>query len=285
MSPLPRIIFDTSAINALEDGGLSSEPLMKALECGFEVTLTAMSADEIISNKTPERREALLSRFGRLLYPAQCFWPPHEIVRLQIAAHHSDPSGFGWRQVDVRARDYERAIPVRDFDDPLCVEQRKQQFAVQKQFDRMWSGLRTHLDAILAQNPSNRPTTYRAAVQIAALNGGVMWSFGQALYEHVAGAKPTETEIKQFMEACPPFRAACHSLVMAWYTGSLRTPDGKPTAGRNDLLMATYLPYCDRFITADWAQANELREIAVEAKIPCDVVLFKDFDRSFAIMA
>ena len=114
MAPKPRIFFDTTGINALQDGGASSDALMKGLECGFEIILTAMSADEIISTKTPDRREALLSRFGRLLSLAQCLWPPHEIVRLQISAHHGDPSRFDWKKVNIRARDYERAIPVRD---------------------------------------------------------------------------------------------------------------------------------------------------------------------------
>ena len=281
--PLPRIIFDTSAINALEDGGFSSEPLMKALDCGFEVILTAMSAEEIISNKSPERREALLFRFGRLLSSALCLWPPHEIVRLQIESHHTNPAQFQWKRYDVRARDYERAIPVRDFDDDVCVQQRKEQFAVQEKFARMWKGLRPHLDAILVKDPSKRPTSFRAAVEIAVRNGGVLWAFGQALYEHVSGSKPAEAEIRAFMDICPPFRAACYALVMAWYTGSLRAPDGSPTAGRNDLLMATYLPYCDRFVTADWAQATEFREIATEANIPCEVVPFKDFDSGFAV--
>jgi hypothetical protein len=55
------MIFDTSGINKLEDGGFTSEPLMKALECGYEVILTAMSADEIISTKSPVRRDAVLT--------------------------------------------------------------------------------------------------------------------------------------------------------------------------------------------------------------------------------
>jgi hypothetical protein len=45
------------------------------------------AADEIFSTKSPARREALLSRFGRLLYSAQCLWPPHEIIRLLVEAH------------------------------------------------------------------------------------------------------------------------------------------------------------------------------------------------------
>ena len=110
-----------------------------------------------------------------------------------------------------------------------------------------------------------------------------LWHFGAGLYERVAGKEPTDDEIKAFMDACPPFRATCYGLVMAWYNGSLRTPDGRPTAKRNDLMMAAYLPYCDRFVTADWAQKKELSETAAEAKIDCEVLSFEDFDRSFAV--
>jgi hypothetical protein len=59
MAARPRIIFDTTGINKLEDGGSASDPLMGALESGYEVILTAMSADEIISTKSPARRDAL----------------------------------------------------------------------------------------------------------------------------------------------------------------------------------------------------------------------------------
>jgi hypothetical protein len=170
MAVRPRIIFDTTGINKLEDGGSASEPLMRALECGYEVILTAMGADEIISNKSAVRRDALLSRLGRFLYRAKCLWPPHEIIRLLVSAHTANPGGFNWTRVDVRARAYEDAVPRRDFDDPLCVQQRKEQFKVQEQFEKMWKGLRPKLDAILKKDPLKRPTTYRQAVEIASVH-------------------------------------------------------------------------------------------------------------------
>ncbi len=283
MAARPRIIFDTTGINKLEDGGSASEPLMRALESGYEVILTAMSADEIISTKSPARRNALLSRLGRLLYRAQCLWPPHEIIRLLVSAHTANPSGFDWTTVDVRARAYEDAVPRRDFDDPLCVQQRKEQFKVQGQFEKMWKGLRPKLDEILKKDPAKRPTTYQQAVEIASLHGRLLCHFAAGLYERVVGKEPTDAEVKAFMDVCPPFSATCYGLVMAWYKGSLRVLDGTPTAKRNDLMMAAYLPYCDRFVTTDWAQRKELTEIAREAKIGCEVLSFEDFDRSLAV--
>src|ERR1019366_10655199 len=101
------LVSDWSSDVCSSDLGSASEPLMRALECGYEVILTAMSADEIISNKSATRREAVLSRFGRLLYSTKCLWPPHEIIRLLVSAHLRKPGQFGWANVDVRARPYE----------------------------------------------------------------------------------------------------------------------------------------------------------------------------------
>jgi hypothetical protein len=286
MSALPSIGFDTSAINALEDGGTESEPLMKALECGFDVRLPAMSADEILSTPTknnPVRREALLVRCQRLLGSGQCIWPPHWILQLLISEHFRNTSLFDWTKISVRARVYERAIIERDFTDELCVRQRKEQFEVEERFEKIWKELRPKLDAILAEDPSKCPTNYHEAVAIAKLEGGALWGVGCELYRYVAGSTPTEGEIKAFMEVCPPFRGACYSLVMAWYDGALRLQDGKPSAGRNDLMMAAYLPYCGRFVTDDWPQEMRLREIATEARIDCEVLSYEKFNASFMV--
>jgi hypothetical protein len=129
MSGLPRVILDTSVINALEDGGQQYEPLMRGLECGYEIILPATSADEIVSTKKVRRREALLSRFVRLLTVAKCIMPPHEIVRALVTEHVSNPL-FDWTDVDVRAPEYEVAIPARDFDESICAENRIQQIRV-----------------------------------------------------------------------------------------------------------------------------------------------------------
>ena len=130
-----------------------------------------------------------------------------------------------------------------------------------------------------------RPATYKEAVDIATNPGGVLWGFGKGLYEHVAPTPVTEAEIKAFMDVCPPFRAACYGLVMAWFNWSLRPTHELPALpGRNDLLMAAYLPYCDRFVTGDWAQERDLREIAGAAGIACDVLSFDDFKNCFTLV-
>jgi hypothetical protein len=155
----------------------------------------------------------------------------------------------------------------------------RQQFKLESAFEKKWRRLRPKLDKILAKEPSKRPNSYGEAVAIAERDRGVLWGFGQALYKYVSREEPTEVQIKAFMEVCPPFRAACYGLVMAWYNWSLRPQNGKKQrdkAGRNDLMMSTYLPYCGRFISNDWPQRKNLSEIAIEAGIDCATLSFKE---------
>jgi hypothetical protein len=282
MSLRPRIAFDTSGINALEDGGSQSEPLMKALSCGFAVLVTAMSVDEVLSTKDPLRREALLSRCQRLL--GRCVLPPHWIIQLLISEHLRDSVRFDWPQIDVEAKFYERALVQRDFTEELCAQQRQEQFRHQEQFANFWRHLRPKLDPVLAKEPEKRPTSFTQAAEIARMDGGVLWGIGAELYKHETGVRPSDMEIKAFMDVCPPFLAACYGLCGAWYDDSLKPlDDGTPSVGRNDLMMAAYLPYCGRFVTHDWPQEERLREISAEARIDCEVISYENFSVGFLV--
>jgi hypothetical protein len=278
---IPTIIFDTSGINALENGGAASEPLMRRLQCGFKVILTFTSAEELIATPELEKREALLARFERLWrLGAECICPPHEIMRLLIYAHSSDPSQFDWTKVGVRTpecRDLEYAIARRDLDNELCIQQRTENLESEKGFQGIWKGLRPKVDPIFMEEPFRRPNNYGEAVATGAAE---YW--GQKHYKSFSGSELTETEVQSFMEVCPPFRAYCYGTVMAEYNWALRAYDGnkRPSAGRNDLYAAVYLPYCDQFITNDRPQRENLREVASGAKIPCEILCLNDFEHS-----
>jgi hypothetical protein len=290
MPTLPIIGLDTSGINELEDDGARSEPIMQALKCGFSVRLLGMSADEIVSVPVEKavRREALLARCQRLLASGQCIWPPHYILELLIAAHFRNPAQFDWRRVDVRAKVYEDAIIRRDFSNNLCEQQRKEQFRAQEEYEKMWKRPKPHLDAIRTDNPSKWPATFHDTFPI--LRGGrngLLWSFGRALYGRVTNSKPSKSQIKAFVDACPPFRAAVYGLCLSWYDRCIRLPGMEPTfeAGRNDIMMAAYLPYCGRFVTADWPQERCLREVALASGVECDVLSYAQFNSSFTLAA
>ena len=275
---IPTIIFDTSGINALEKCGAASEPLMRRLQCAFKVILTFTSAEELIATPELKKREALLARFERLWrLGAECICPPHEIMRLLISTHSSDPSKFDWTKVGVRTpecRDLEYAIARRDLDNELCVQQKAENREYEKDFEGTWKSLRPRLDPILMEDPSERPKNYGDAVAM----GAEYWA--QKVYKWFSGKELAGAEAKSFMEICPPFRAYCYGMVMAEYNWALRAHDGnkRPTAGRNDLYAAVHLPYCDQFITQDRPQKENLREVASEAKIPCEILCLNELE-------
>jgi predicted nucleic acid-binding protein len=68
---LPVVVFDTSALSFLIKNP-RSEPHLKAMTCGFDVWLTAMSVDEIIATPVPETRETLRAGLQRLLASGRC---------------------------------------------------------------------------------------------------------------------------------------------------------------------------------------------------------------------
>ncbi len=173
------LIFDTSAINALENAGPTADAIMGGLTSGLEVTLSATMVEEIVATRTQERREALLSRLDRLLSSAHCIWPAHEVIRLLISTHVNDAANFDWQKVDVRARVYEQAIARRSFDEALSADQRRHQFRLEKEFKQFWTRLRPGLDRILAKEPSKRPNNYPDAVAIAERDSGVLWALGR----------------------------------------------------------------------------------------------------------
>jgi predicted nucleic acid-binding protein len=281
---LVRIAFDTSALSALAKGGSRSGPLIKTLNCGFDVWLTAMSVDELISTTDADTREMLIACCQRLLASGRCVWPPHEIVRLLVSAHARNPARFDWRQVDIRARVYERAMVDRDFTNELCVQQLNEQQRIEREFMGCWERLRLKLDPVLAKDPGKRPTSYSQAAEIArSANPNLLWGIGRELYSRVSGTTPSDAAIEAFLDVCPPFRAVCYGLCGSWYDIALAPMVYRKLAGRNDQMMAAYLPYCSRFVTHDKKQLERLRDIAVEAKLDCEVLSYKNFCAGFQV--
>ncbi len=85
----------------------------------------------------------------------------------------------------------------------------------------------------------------------------------------------------------PPFRALVYAVLMSWYDISVRDrhTGEKFRSGRNDLYMSVYLPYCDKFITAEKNREHEkcLREIAAVADLETEVMSYDDFCDSFLV--
>jgi hypothetical protein len=110
--------------------------------------------------------------------------------------------------------------------------------------------------------------------------GGIFWNgYGAAYYERPAGNRPDEETVRRFVKVCPPFRALILGACMAQYERSVRDLSvGKSyRAGRADLLMSVYLPYCDQFITSDPRQERCLREISAAGDLTTRVLSYASF--------
>ncbi len=86
--------------------------------------------------------------------------------------------------------------------------------------------------------------------------------------------------MKHFIDNCPPFRALLCASLMSWYQHSARDEDGERfKAGRNDLFMALYLPYCDTFVTSEKYAEQErcLRKIASILGLRTEILSYDAF--------
>jgi hypothetical protein len=282
---LPVVVFDTSAIGFLFHDAPPSEAHLEALTSRFDVWVTAMSVDETIATPDPTTREKLVAGLQRLLASGQCVLPPHEILRVLCSAHARSQNRFDWSRVDIGAPFYERAIIERDFTSELCETQLREQQKVEDSFMSFWQGLRSKLDPYFGSDPAKRPQSYQHAAEIAKTGTLLVDGLGKPLYRRGSGKRLGGPKMRQFMEACPPFRAICYGEIGSWFDVALAPQVFKKRAGRNDHMMAVYLPYCSHFVTADRKQETRLREIAVEAKVDCEVLSYVNFVSTPKIVA
>jgi hypothetical protein len=288
----PVITFDTSSHNRLVDDGRRAEPVIAALKSGLFFRFAGLSIEEMVATPDPAKRAALFARCGRIQHGrTDCIHPHNELLRLLILAHSKNGAEFDWKTVDVRAPNYERGIGQREFieDEQLSAAQRRDQLARAKEYEKMFAGPRAEIEKVFAAHGEAPPATFREAlVRLQGSEGSLIWGMGKLLYDRAAGTDASETTIKEFMDSCPPFRALIYAMLVSWYDRGVRDRQTgeKLTAGRNDLFMAVYLPYCDQFVTAEIRGEQEkcLRAVTVAANLQTEVLSYDNFCNSFLVV-
>jgi hypothetical protein len=268
--------FDTSGINALR-GDSESASLMAGVKTGFHTRLNATNVDEVIATSEEAERTALLDVCQQLLGGGDCIQPYHWILEILISDYERHGKS-SWKSLDIRARDYEQEILSREVAHALSQEQRTFAKQAQKQFVDLFGDPRPEFEKLFAAG-TGRPSSFRELVTVLQVTGGAFWSYAAVLYERVAGHKPAEDKLRDFVADCPPFHALVLAIVMAQYERSVRDlkVGASYRAERLDLYAAVYLPYCDQFITADERQERCLREIAAVAGLGVAIRSYKDF--------
>jgi len=109
--------------------------------------------------------------------------------------------------------------------------------------------------------------------------GGAYLSIGAGLMERATKVLPPESEVKDFIKQCEPFKALLIALCLSQYEMCIRDPRkaslGK--AGRYDMFTAVYLPYCEVFVTNDPGQWKTLTAVADLTGSEMEILLYADF--------
>ena len=290
MSQRPVVAPDTSVLNRLVKD-VDPEPFIAAILSGYTVCLPEMSFEEILATRDLELRTKLSRICQRVLSVGYCIQPAHWVIDLHVKAFHRDPTRYDWRKVNVRAAEIEEEIQRGDFvNDAALVEQQATELRrLQDEFEGLFQK---------TTRTTGVPSSFDEWLVESKAPGGSFWNTARLLYEGAFGStsaidksttlanSPDEATLKSFLDACPPVRAYVYALELTLYDRSLR-PLNAPAykAGRNDQMMAVFLPYCDLFLTNDGGQEKSLCEAASKAGIPVVVRSYNDFCASLIVKA
>ncbi len=288
---IPIVTFDTSAHNRLVKDGTKSGPIMAGIESGLWFRFAGLSVEELFAHPQRRDREALFYCCRRLQRgPSDCLLPSNLLIERLIVAHFNDTRRFNWKTVNVKWNDCERAIRNPEFlvDERVSVDQRQLQSERNKLGKREFLALRSELQAIFEKHGEPRPADFRTAIsRLENSTNSSVYAMAQRYYDLATKKNSDEATVKQFMDACPPFRSLIYARFIPWYNQAVRDyPAGeKLSAGSNDLFMSVYLPYCDKFVTAEinGQQQKCLREIAAVAGLETEVLSYDDFRESFLV--
>ncbi|HXB72869.1 MAG TPA: hypothetical protein VNY05_31825 [Candidatus Acidoferrales bacterium] len=111
---------------------------------------------------------------------------------------------------------------------------------------------------------------------------GAYLTIGVGLIERATATLPPESEVKDFIERCPPFKALLVALCFSQYDRCIRGPNERwlGEARPYDMFMAVYLPYCRSFVTRDKGQHKALTAVADLIGCELAILTYEQFKAS-----
>jgi hypothetical protein len=282
MPTKPTLAMDNSALNWLVREA-DPEPIITAMQSGFEVRIPEMTYGEAIATTKPDVRVNLVQVCRRLVASGSCITAAHWLLDRHVKRFHDYPERYNWRNVQSRYFDLEEEM--------LCGRYYTDEALVKEQADEM-SRLQAGFEECFPRSTRTTPlpSSFADWLNECRVKDGSFWNTARLLYcgafRHEGGLMigrslsqpPVDAVLETFLRVCPPVRALIFAFELTHYDRSLRTPKAMSyKAGRNDQMMAIYLPYCDLFLTADGPQHRCLTEVASTADIPVKIQLYRDF--------
>lgn len=257
-----RLGFDTSVVNWLTDE-LDSRRIADALCQVYDIALPDLALAEVLATKSAKRTNALLTTCSRLITKGDCLVSRVDILTTAINEPASDPDVLYSRCVNSEGGFLVRWSPTHRMadDNPLL--------ALGLEF------LKKDWEELLREGgKSGRPNLrlekplFASWLKVRLRASGASWKRYTAVLDtytnHNVAIPLTKKSTIALYEKSAPVRALIVAAEFAIHR-ELLYQEGrtrKKWAGRNDLLMAVYLPLFDIFITADVEQQNALKEVA-----------------------
>lgn len=284
MTSRPVIIFDTSGVNRL----LSEKDLpaiLSGLRCGFFVRVMANTFGEIAATRSPDQRAPLVSLATQLCSMGECVLPVNWLLEAHIKTFESN-AGYDWRRVPLSTARLQALIARGGFfTDELAVAERECSIQLQNDFEKPFNDLRHEYKRIF----DSVGRRFRDFSEFRALmfgENGAYLELAAGLYGHEVSTQPSADKVNKFVSACPPFHAVLLAHARALYE---RCVPEKPVttfrklAKRVDTYMASYLPHCDQFVTADDDQQRCFNTVVSELKLSTTVVTYNDFRKGLLL--
>jgi hypothetical protein len=278
VSRKPIIIFDTSGINHLADEE-DFNALAAGLRAGYHTRLTGSNIEEIAATTAAEDRGKLLDTCQLLLASGDCIDPFNWLVEKHVKAFDQHPKEYLWKRINVLNAEVAKVIVERTmFGDELAGQSKQSAKESKQSFEFIFCSMRAGFDEIFA-NGTKRPDTFEEFINILRRPGGAFWTaYANKFYARNVSTEPEESMVRDFTDRCPPFLMMVMATAKAQYERAIvEKPKGKRRAGRLDLLMSIYLPYCRVFVTHDDDQEACLREMATVANLEVEVLAYREF--------
>jgi hypothetical protein len=283
----PTIVLDNSALNriAKED---DPKLVIAAMQSGYNVRVPEMAFGEAIGTDKPEVRLKLIEASRLLVANGSGITAAHWLIDRHVKRFHDYPHRYSWRNVQSRYFDLEEEMLSGRLytDETLVSEQSAEMLRAQDEFEECFPKSDRTLDSFAEWLTECRVTD------------GSFWNTARLLYcaafRHKNGimigrpllSPPDDATLENFLDLCPPVRAIVYAFELTHFDRSLRKRQAgilSYKAGRNDQMMAVYLPYCDQFLTDDKPQHRCLTEVASAAVIPTRVRFYEEFRSTLPI--
>ena len=269
------VIFDTNGLNnLLDDEG--QEDLLGCFENRFGVMISEINVIEVAATGDAVRRGKLLDLLQRLVPLGGCLLPPYQIAAEMARCHARYKDRFEWADVDVKCPDLDQEIATRSLVSTTAIADESRLWArsTDKEFKAIF---RDAVETFPLDTSSTCRPSQEEIINILKAGGGPFWLHVSSLYENCNLIPLPANEAESFVQKCPPFHVLAIISCIGQYNALPMAPGEQrpPAAGRADLLMATYLPYCDLFISDDPGVRKDLQVVVRELKLTVEILTYQ----------